>query len=103
MLPPSSRALVSNSRVTGRGLPSEASANTQVVLIAIFGQCSLENLELFEESDDVLMSFALIDHDLAGLACLGLLDIGELLVRTGFADLAGIEAEIGDRQLVDRL
>ena len=50
-----------------------------------------------------LKRLAVVFDDLAGLAGGGVLDGDDLLAGAGPADLAGVDAEVGDLQLVDRL
>src|SRR5687768_15603944 len=98
----SSRAFESSSSVMLRGLPSAASATTQILFSAM-SVVLLDDLELLEELDDALVSIALVDDDLAGLALFGRGHVGDLLAGAGLPDLAGVEAEVGDLQLLDRL
>src|SRR5579872_4393973 len=97
-VPASSRALVSSSRETGRGLPSATSASTQMVDSAMS-----DHLQLLEERHDLGEGLALVLDDLARGAGLGLLDRGDLLARPALADAAGVDAEVGDLEGVDRL
>ena len=55
------------------------------------------------KADDLVEGLAVVLDDLAGLAGGRVLDGDDLLAGAGRADLGGVEAEVGDRQLVDRL
>src|SRR5579864_3704603 len=74
----SSRALVSSSRLTGRGRPSATSATTQMVL-SVIPVVSLDQLELGEEVDDPLVPLAVVFQDLARLPGLRRHDRRDLL------------------------
>src|SRR5207248_11411595 len=82
------RAAVSSSSVMVRGLPSNASATTQILFTGI----GSNHLQLFEELDDALVAFAVVFDDLAGLALLGGLHRRDFLTRSGRTDLAGVDA-----------
>src|SRR5579875_102865 len=117
-VPPRLRASVSSSSVVLMGAPPADSASTQTlsidirVLLASWktagapsrrGAGNSDQLELLEEGDDALGAVALVGDDLARLALLGGGHVDDLLAGTGEAHLAGIEPEIGHRQLVDGL
>src|SRR3954463_3350804 len=91
------RAAVSSSRLMVRGLPSKASARTQILLTGI----GSDHLQLLEELDDALVGVALVFDDLARLALFGGLDRGDLLAGSGPSHLPGVEAELGDGELLD--
>src|SRR5437763_6917927 len=61
-----------------------------------------DHLQLLEELDDALVGVAFVFDDLARLALFGGLHGGDLLAGSGPADLAGVDAEIGDSELLDR-
>ena len=67
------------------------------------GQGLLDDLEVVEEVDDLLEAGAVVLDDLAGLAGRCGLDADDLLAGAGPADAGGVEAEVGDGDLVDRL
>src|SRR5581483_9971966 len=88
------------------GLPGvSTSAKTQTLLSAMvcLSPLASDDLELLEEGDDALVGVALVLDLLAGLALLGLADLGDLLAGPAPADLPGVEPEVGDLDLVDRL
>src|SRR3546814_5920158 len=103
---PSDRALARSSRVRGLTVPSVASAYTQIRLRAMCFLLSigvLDDLEAVEELDDLAEGFAVVLDDLAGFALGCVLDGDDLLAGTSGTDLRGVEAEIGDGDLFDRL
>src|SRR4051812_26279116 len=63
---------------------------------------SSDDLEIFEVLDDLLEALALVDDLLAGFAGRSGLDADDLLAGAGPPDVSGIDAEIGDGDLVDR-
>src|SRR3546814_7469928 len=63
----------------------------------------LDDLEAVEELDDLAEGFAVVLDDLAGFALGCVLDGDDLLAGTSGTDLRGVEAEIGDGDLFDRL
>src|SRR5690606_11154885 len=64
---------------------------------------SSDDLEVLEVGDDLGEALAVVLDDLAGLAGGGLVDGHDLLAGAGGAHGAGIDAEVGQRELVDRL
>src|SRR6478672_8917148 len=100
-VPASSRALVRISRVVDDTLPSVASAKTQIFESVMMGL--LDDLEVVEIGHDLLEAGAVVLDDLAGLAGRCGSDAGDLLAGAGPADVGGIETEVGDGHLVDRL
>src|SRR3954453_1919962 len=92
-------------------LPSTASAWTQIfdsaILSSLVSWCARavrsEDLEAVEELDDLLVGLAVVLDDLTGLALRGGADVDDLLPGAGPADDGGVDAEVGDLHLVDRL
>src|SRR3954447_17272303 len=78
------------------GLSPPISAWIQILSIS-------DDLQLLEERNDLLVAGAVVFDDLAGLTLLGRRDGDDLLARAGEADGAGVDAEVGDLDLVDRL
>src|SRR3954447_14216118 len=100
-VPASSRAFARISRVVDDTLPAFASAKTQIFESVMMGL--LDDLEIVEIGHDLLEAGAVVLDDLAGLARRSGSDAGDLLAGTGPADGGGVDAEIGDGDLVDRL
>src|SRR2546421_362674 len=96
---PRLRAAVSSSSEMVRGLPSNASATTQI----LFTGMASDHLQLLEEGHDPFVGVAFVLDDLARLALFGGGDFHDLLAGAISADLARLDTEVGDLELVDRL
>src|SRR4029453_2924918 len=110
---PSSRAFVSISSVMGATLPSAASARTQMRFRAIAATVSYvsvpvrprpsDDLEVLEEGDDLGVALAVVLDDLPGLTGRRLVHSHDVLTGAGRAHGGGVDAQVGQRQLIDRL
>src|SRR3954452_20052886 len=92
---PSDRALVNSSSVNAVGAPFDSCANTQMFMM------SSDDLQVLEERHDLGVSLSVVFDDLAGLAGLGLGDVGDLLAGGVPSDRA--DPEVGSRHRLHRL
>src|SRR3954447_22017778 len=92
---PNERALVNNSSVKAVGAPFDSCANTQMFIM------SSDDLQVLEERHDLGVSLSVVFDDLAGLAGLGLGDVGDLL--PGGIPSDRTDAEVGSSDGFDRL
>src|SRR3954451_17414371 len=88
---PSERALVNSSSVKAVGAPFDSCANTQMFMM------SSDDLQVLEERHDLGVSLSVVFDDLAGLAGLGLGDVGDLLPGGVPSDRADPEVGSGHR------
>src|SRR3954465_1143565 len=91
---PSDRALVNSSSVKAVGAPFDSCANTQMFMVS-------DDLQVLEERHDLGVSLSVVFDDLAGLAGLGLGDVGDLL--PGGIPSDRTDAEVGSGHRLDRL
>src|SRR3954464_2601782 len=92
---PSERALVNSSSVNAVGAPFDSCAYTQMFMM------SSDDLQVLEERHDLGVSLSVVFDDLAGLAGLGLGDVGDLL--PGGIPSDRTDAEVGSGHRLDRL
>src|SRR3954447_17138904 len=92
---PNERALVNNSSVKAVGAPFDSCANTQMFMM------SSDDLQVLEERHDLGVSLSVVFDDLAGLAGLGLGDVGDLLAGGIPSDRT--DSEVGSGHRFNRL